>query len=475
MKTEDDIFSTSTSEEADENSIEMQDFAKKRKEKVDNFVLEMKDPVSPDEKTQQETEKLNEAPLGPTADFPAVGSVELPQKEEVTSFSGGIPGEFEKYGEQPPKTQEKPPKKEKRKKKNGCLYGMIYLVVIALVSIIASQFIIKGAYDLLGAYKEDGEATIVIEQDSDLGDIIDQLAETGVVKEPFFFRLYATVTKAKFYPGTYNISTNLDYEAIINELQMNSNRLDVVKLTFVEGSTIEQIGTQLENARVCTKDEFIETVKTGDFSNYSFIGNITNPEERYYKLEGYMFPDTYEFYLYSTPKTVIRKFLDNYNRRITAEMLERADDLGMTMDQVLTMASLIEKEAANDEDRRKVASVFYNRLKNPAQFPKLESNTTDYYPYTKETVPEGFQSTYNTYEIEGLPPGPICNPGISAINAALYPATTNYYFFNMDVNGKAYYATTLAQHNQNIATAESVQKIEPASSEAASEQPVTAD
>ena len=145
------------------------------------------------------------------------------------------------------------------------------------------------------------------------------------------------------------------------------------------------------------------------------------------------------------------------------------------MDQVLTMASLIEKEAANDEDRRKVASVFYNRLKNPAQFPKLESNTTDYYPYTKETVPEGFQSTYNTYEIEGLPPGPICNPGISAINAALYPATTNYYFFNMDVNGKAYYATTLAQHNQNIATAESVQKIEPASSEAASEQPVTAD
>ena len=92
MKTEDDIFSTSTSEEADENSIEMQDFAKKRKEKVDNFVLEMKDPVSPDEKTQQETEKLNEAPLGPTADFPAVGSVELPQKEEVTSFSGGIPG-----------------------------------------------------------------------------------------------------------------------------------------------------------------------------------------------------------------------------------------------------------------------------------------------------------------------------------------------------------------------------------------------
>lgn len=469
MKTENDIFSTSPSGEADENSVEMQDFAQKRKQKVDSFVLEMKDLDLPEDKTQQAPESHSGAAEELTDEFPSVGSVELPQKEEITSFSGGIPGEFEKYGEQKPKTQEKPPKKEKRKKKNGCLYGMIYLVVIGLVSIIASQFIIKGAYDLLGAYKEDGEATIIIEQDSELGDIVDQLAETGVVKEPFFFRLYATITKAKFYPGTYNISTNLDYEAIINELQMNSNRLDVVTLTFVEGSTIEQIGTQLENARVCSKDEFIEEVKTGDFSNYSFIGNITNPEERYYKLEGYMFPDTYEFYLYSSARTVIRKFLDNYNNRITAEMLERADDLGMTMDQVLTMASLVEKEAANDEDRRKVASVFYNRLNNPAQFPKLESNTTDYYPYTQDTVPEGFKSTYDTYEIEGLPPGPICNPGISAINAALYPATTNYYFFNMDVNGKAYYATTLAQHEQNLATAASVQKEEPVSSETTSE------
>ena len=155
-------------------------------------------------------------------------------------------------------------------------------------------------------------------------------------------------------------------------------------------------------------------------------------------------------------------------------MLERADDLGMTMDQVLTLASIIEKEAANDTDRRKVSSVFHNRLKNPATYPKLESNTTDYYPYTKDTMPEGYQSKYNTYQIQGLPPGPICSPSLSAINAALYPATTKYYFFNMDINGKAYYAATLAEHERNLQTASQVQKAEPASSQA-QDPPATAD
>ncbi len=468
MKSEHDIFSTSPLDGEEENSAGLEDFSQKRKEKVDRFVLEIKSPGF----AEDGLESREEPPETGTGGFPAVGSVELPQREEVSSFSGGMSDEYEKYGKQP-QPKEKPPKQSKRKKKNGCLYGMIYLVIISLVSIITARFIIKGAYDLLGAYKEEGEATIVITQDSDLEDVVKQLTETGVVQEPFFFRLYASMTKAKFSPGTYNISTNLDYEAIINELQMNSNRLDKIKITFVEGCTIEQIGNQLEDAMVCSKEDFIEAVKTGDFSNYSFIRSLTNPEERYYALEGYMFPDTYEFYLYSSPKTVIQKFLNNYNRRITAEMLERADDLGMTMDQVLIMASLIEKEAANDTDRRKVASVFYNRLKNPAKFPKLESNTTDYYPYTKDTMPEGFQSTYNTYQIEGLPPGPICNPSISAINAALYPSTTNFYFFNMDINGKAYYATTLAQHEQNIATASKVQKIEPV--ESAGEPPAAAD
>ena len=188
---------------------------------------------------------------------------------------------------------------------------------------------------------------------------------------------------------------------------------------------------------------------------------IPENEDRIYALEGYLFPDTYEFYCYEKPKTAIRRFLNAYNTRITREMLDRAEEIGMTMDEVLTLASLIEKEAKT-EDMAKVSSVFHNRLEHPEQFPNLQSNTTDYYPYTKDTMPEGYSETskYNTYNIQGLPPGPICNPGLNAIRAALYPADTNYYYFNMDVNGKAYFARTLQEHNKNLQTASQVEKIE---------------
>lgn len=437
-----------------------QKLAEERQEKVRNFQLNIDDETL----LSGQPENAGDASSS-TGEAPSVGPVELPQ-EELSSYSSEYAREAAKKGK-----KEKPPRKAKRKKKNGCLYAMIYGVVICLVTLFLSQFLINGAYDLLAVNREERDVVIEITPETTNDEVVQQLVDNGVIKEPFFYRLYAKLTKAAYRPGTYTIQTDMDYEAIINALQSNKNRMDTVRLVFREGLNASQIGQILEEAKVCSKEDFLKEVNEGDFNNYSFIKAIENKNERAYALEGYLFPDTYDFYLYEDPKTAIKRFLNNTNgSKLTAERYEKAEELGMTMDQIITLASIIQMEAGTKEDMAKVSSVFHNRLKNPDKFPKLESNATDYYPYTKDTMPEGYKSKYDTYEVEGLPVGPICNPGLDAINAALNPAKTNYFYFVMDVNGKAYYASTLSQHEKNIQYAQSVPKAEaPASSEAQGE------
>lgn len=441
-----DIFSSSPKGNEEESNL-----PELRQKKIKEFKLEI-DPT------------LLEQDPDPVSS-PSTHSQELLEEgKEISSHSGQAAEGYEKYHSDPPSAagQKGKKKKKKKQKKNGCLYSMIYVVVICFSVLILSQFLIRGAYDLLGVNRSEEEITVEITPETELDDVVNQLSESGAINEPFFFRLYAKLTDAVFSPGKYTIPSDLDYEALINALNINSNRMDTVKLMFPEGSTVESIAQQLEDSNVCSKEEFLEEVnKIEDFQNYSFVKEIPENEDRIYALEGYLFPDTYEFYCYEKPKTAIRRFLNAYNTRITREMLDRAEEIGMTMDEVLTLASLIEKEAKT-EDMAKVSSVFHNRLEHPEQFPNLQSNTTDYYPYTKDTMPEGYSETskYNTYNIQGMPPGPICNPGLNAIRAALYPADTNYYYFNMDVNGKAYFARTLQEHNKNLQTASQVEKIE---------------
>lgn len=237
---------------------------------------------------------------------------------------------------------------------------------------------------------------------------------------------------------------------------------NTVTVTFPEGYTIVQIAQKLEHSKVCSAQAFLEACKKPAAGI-----ELDNADDRVFLLEGYIFPDTYEFYLESDARSVVDKFIENYNSKITDEMKQRAKTLGYTMDQMMTLASVIQKECDADIDEcANVSSVFHNRLKDPASFPKLESDVTTFYVSQNLKDVIGYQDgvalenqndevkkymeLYSTYYREGLPVGPICNPGLKAINAALHPADTNYVFFLTDKSGEHfYYASTIAEHNAN--------------------------
>lgn len=237
---------------------------------------------------------------------------------------------------------------------------------------------------------------------------------------------------------------------------------NTVTVTFPEGYTIVQIAQKLEQSKVCSAQAFLEACKKPAAEI-----ELDNADDRVFLLEGYIFPDTYEFYLESDARSVVDKFIENYNSKITNEMKQRAKTLGYTMDQMMTLASVIQKECDADIDEcANVSSVFHNRLKDPASFPKLESDVTTFYISQNLKDVIGYQDgvalenqndevkkymeLYSTYYREGLPVGPICNPGLKAINAALHPADTNYVFFLTDKSGEHfYYASTIAEHNAN--------------------------
>ncbi len=231
-----------------------------------------------------------------------------------------------------------------------------------------------------------------------------------------------------------------------------------VTVTFPEGFTLVQIAEKLEESKVCSASEFIALTNNYEYIQtlgYSFTEGITNPEERAFCLEGYIFPDTYEFYKNESAERALRRFLDNTERRLTAEYKQRAEALGYTLDEIITLASIVQEESFTNESVKNVASVLHNRLDSP-HFSRLQCDVTKHYikntiensPYlTGDT--SAFSETYNTYECLGLPAGPITNPGLASIEAALYPAETDYYYFVTDSDGNYYYSSTYAQHKVN--------------------------
>jgi UPF0755 protein len=347
----------------------------------------------------------------------------------------------------------------KKGKKNKTFFKFIWVIMVLFCTVLLSQFFITGINDMLGVGKEEASITVEIPKNATTGQIADILNKAGAIRDVNFFQFYSKLTKADghYNNGSYKIDTNMDYEAIINSLQSNANRVDTIKITFKEGINILDVSALLEKDGVCTAEKFLSAINSNDYENYEIIKAITNDDERYYKLEGYLFPDTYEFYKDEDPKTVIKKFLSNCNNKITKEIKTEAEEKNMTIDQLLTLASMIQAEAADKEDMLKVSSVFHNRLNSGGlgDLKRLRSDPTMYYPYrTKASIPAdlqgSFKSRYDTYTVEGLPPGPICNPGLDAINAALEPEKTNYYYFCHDKNSKSYYATNIVQHNINL-------------------------
>ena len=226
--------------------------------------------------------------------------------------------------------------------------------------------------------------------------------------------------------------------------------IPTVSITFREGLTAEECGKLLEENSVCTQADFLDAVNS-PASYYSFLEGITNPQERPFILEGYIFPDTYEFYYNMNAQDVLNKFLDNFEAKIKTEYYNRAKQLGYTIDEILRIASIIQEEAV-DSEMKTVSSVLHNRLNS--SYGKLECDVTIFYlhnhvkPYVEDI--SIYSDLYNAYKFSGLPAGPISNVGINAIEAALYPADTDYYFFLTDSEMNFHYAVTWKEHSKNV-------------------------
>ena len=366
-------------------------------------------------------------------------------------------------------------------KRNRRIFKLVWLTMILLVAIVLSQYLLVGINDLMAISREDNptKVTIHIPADPTMDDIADVLYQSNVITRPGFFKMYANFTSSieGFRQGDFEIETDKDYEAIINFLQSNVNRTDIVTVQITEGMNIIEIANTLhEQGVVSDIQEFLDLCNSEYFDeDFTFLQSISNPSDRYYKLEGYLFPDTYDFYIGEDSKSVITKFLNNYDNKIVLHkekyfgnskkttLTDEAEDTGYTVDEILTIASIIQAEAASRDDMYVISSILHNRLEFGVDYgvAMLNCDCTVYYPYRDEAnVPDSikgtFHSTYNTNDFNGLPPGPICNPGVEAIKAAIMPSEEygSYLYFCHDTpeNGSTpYYATTIYEHEANLA------------------------
>lgn len=356
---------------------------------------------------------------------------------------------------------------EKQPKRQYHWFRAIIMVIATLsLSLFLSIFILDSAQDLFGLNQDDQAIEVTIPEGASNRQVSDLLLEKGVITKSLTFFVYSglKVDEGGFRPGKYLLNTNMGYDQIIVKLQYGNTQVEIVEgLTFVEGLTLQAIAEKLEENEVCDAQEFIDYLNSAEF-DYEFVDRMPISNLRFRRMEGYVFPDTYDFYVDESPKNVAAKFFDNFESKITPEMESRMQELGMTLDETITLASIIQKEVGNEEDMRKVSAAFHNRMNDSATYPNLESDVTIFYveqlikPYIQNRNQDMYDA-YNTYVCDGLPVGPICNPGIMAIEAALNPADTSDKFFVSDVNGVTYFTETLEEHNEMVRFAKAQEPI----------------
>lgn len=360
-------------------------------------------------------------------------------------------------------TEEDAPRKEKKKrrKKRGhgrLVFGLLLSVFIISASILSAAFILKAAKEMLAIGRSDIKIVVEVPLGASTADIAEQLYNEGIIGSTELFRLYSKFRHADsgYIAGTHSLSPNMDYKAIIETLQEEIEvRRETADVVFPEGITLIDAAKRLEDKNVCKADEFIKAFNASSFG-FDFEAKVKANALKFYRMEGYFFPDTYQFYVEEDPRIVAKKICKNFEARVTPDLYGRMNDLGMELEEVLTLASIVQAEASNTRDMKKVASVFYNRLNNPDEYPLLQSDPTT--NYVEDVImpnidikSEKVFEAYDTYRGAGLPPGPICNPGLDAINAVLYPAETDYYYFCSNLEtGEFFFAETLSQHEQNL-------------------------
>ena len=340
----------------------------------------------------------------------------------------------------------------------------VYLSILLVISIILSAISMSLLGDILAFNRSDEVVAITVEENATTNKIITQLDKKGLVKHGWFCKMFMGMTKGvhekfgppKYLSGVYYLSADMCVEKMLYACQ-DVKVDDVVTVTIPEGFTIEQIAIKLEKSGVCQSHDFYRNLEAASF-NYPFIKDIDQKKSRYQYLEGYLYPDTYEFFLGQNASSVINKLFENFDDKWSPKYDKRAKELGMSVDDVITLASIVQREAADAEQMPVVAAIFHNRLKSN-DFPSLQSDATNVYvnKFIKPNVDTGeyglYWANYSTYECRGLPVGPICSPGDEAIKAVLWPASTDAYYFCHDKAGNIYTAKTELEHQNNYSKA----------------------
>ncbi len=364
------------------------------------------------------------------------------------------------------------------------LATLIWLAIIVIIAVPLGRLGWLYVADVMAFGKEQQSVTLTITEEEvangDLESISQKLADAGIVRYPGLFQKFAELTGKgeRIDAGTYTLGSHLDYNALLNNMRDYGPAMDVVELMFPEGYNCAQIFAKLEEEGVCTAKELEDYAANGELSDYWFLEGVERGSK--YCLEGYLAPDTYKFYTNDEPRRVLEKFLDAFDANFTDKMQEDFELMQMryenalrdngygsdyidahplTLHKVITVASIVQKETANDAESYDIASVFYNRLTNPGNHPYLGSDATvyyaigDYFGEVEELTNEhlNVDSPYNTRNHQGLPPGPICNPGSYTMYAALDPNRTDYYYFVYSaVEREHLFSSTLAEHEQKL-------------------------
>ena len=365
------------------------------------------------------------------------------------------------------------------RKKGGA--WKILLAVVLLLVLAAGAAGVFAYNEIHGNGKPGTEVTVSIRQGSGVAAIAQELKDAGVIRSAYLFRWYVGQkgTAAKLQYGDFALTPGTGYDDLITALSTYA-KAETVRVTIPEGTTAIAIAQKMEAAGLCSAEDFLKEANEGDFSAYTFwqyVPDDADAPDRFMKCEGYLFPETYEFLKDDTVHNYVATFYAQFDAQITDEMYAELKKQEMTLPQLITLASFVQEEAGNSQDSN-VAQVFRNRLAEGSPYPRLQSNTSSYIQSDAdnnylwnwvapcyggwENIPENIVAAYDTYSCKGLPAGPISNPGLAAIQAALDPQpdedAKDAYFFVTDLKGNYYYARTLSEHNANCQKAAEVNK-----------------
>ena len=447
--------------------------------------------------SQESAENLSVDDVIPQEDFdpehllPDDWSLDAPaDKSSVHGTLGEMEDEAQAQEEQ--EAQEQARKGRPKHKKGYGLLGIphilatvVWLALIVAIGVSLGRIIWVCTADLMALGKGDHEVSITIMNEDDLDSVAQKLADAELVRYPGLFKTFAKVTgkEDRISTGTFKLNSRLDYNAMINAMGSYAPAREEVEVAIPEGYNSAQLYKLLEDNKVCTVAELEQYAASGELDDYWFLEGVERGSK--YSLEGYLAPDTYKFYTNDQPKRVLEKMLDEFEDRFTDRLKEKFEVLKeryaknlashgkdssyieehpLTLNGIVTLASIIDRETSGGEESFEIASVFFNRMCNPDNFPHLESKATvryaigDYFSEVPKFSEEDYASTspYNTFTCEGLPVGPICNPGANSLYAALDPNDTNYYYYVYDKKEQEHlFASSSSGHQQNIAKVES--------------------